>query len=137
MLRPDVVVTHGARFVARPGDARTRAIGVVHEELLVGRPGRRRAVDEALLRALLRHPERSADLRPRAPGLTGRFHEVPEQQVGLARDLPRHLRCDGYTRQRVLVGGAVVNRLNELVEQRGRRHRGQPYVDGSGWSTPH
>jgi hypothetical protein len=84
--------------------------------VLVAGRGRVVTIDEALLGALLGDAERGADLGPRAAGLARRRDEVPEEQVALVGDLARDLRRDGDAGERVAVGAAVVDGLDELVQ---------------------
>ena len=123
MLRAHVVVTHLSRLLAGAPHTGASSARIPHEEVLV--VGRRRgvAVHEPLLRALLRHAERGADLGPGPARVTRRVDEVPEQQVRLAGDLARHLGGGRDARERVLVGAAVVHGLDELGQRRGGCHR--------------
>jgi hypothetical protein len=86
MLGAEVAVTEAARLLERPRDDLAR--GIVE----VLRPGEG-SVDEALVRGLLCHAERQADLRPGAPVGACGLDVAIEQRLAEPAQLVRGRRC--------------------------------------------
>ena len=108
VLRADVVVTHLERFLSGTRHAGTGRVPYTARGGARPRPepqprGPRTAAARPAWSRRVRHRS-----RPGPAHVTRRIYEVPEQQVGLAGDLTRHLGGGHDAGERVLVGAAVV-----------------------------
>ncbi len=77
---------------------------------------------EPLVRGLLAHPERDAELGPRHPGLPALEHVVVEQPVAELVEPGRHLGGLGELGGRIPVGHGGADGLDEVGERRLRSH---------------